>query len=66
MRMSNEVYDVLKIVALLIVPLCAFITSVAGALGYDASVLVAILTAFDTFLGAILKISSDNYHAENE
>lgn len=64
--MSNKTYDILKIVALLIVPFCAFITSVAGALGYDASVPVAILTAFDTFLGAILKISTDAYYKEGE
>lgn len=66
MKLTNEQYDVLKFIALLIVPICAFISSVAGALGYDATVLVTILTAVDTLLGAIIKIASDGYTKDTE
>lgn len=65
MKLTNKQYDTLKLIALLIVPLCAFITSVAGAFGYDATIIVTILTATDTFLGAVIKILSDGYN-ENE
>ena len=62
--MSNKTYDIIKLIALLIIPICAFITSVGNALGYDVSVIVAILTAVDTLLGALVKILSDQYHAK--
>ena len=65
MKVSNETYDILKFVALLIVPVAAFIGSVANAIGYDATILVTILTALDTLLGAVIKILSDGY-TENE
>lgn len=60
--MSNKTYDIIKLIALLIVPVIAFITSLGNALGYDVSIIVAILTAIDTFLGALVKILSDMYH----
>lgn len=60
--MSNKTYDMIKLIALLIIPICAFITSVGNTLGYDVSVIVAILTAVDTLLGALVKILSDQYH----
>ena len=65
MKVSNETYDLLKFVALLIVPIAAFIGSVANAIGYDATIIVTILTALDTLLGAVIKILSDGY-TENE
>ena len=64
MKLTNKQYDTLKFIALLIVPVCAFISSVAGALGYDATTLVTILTAVDTLLGAVIKILSDGYNPE--
>lgn len=66
MKLTNKQYDTLKFIALLIVPVCAFISSVAGALGYDATIVVTILTAVDTLLGAVIKILSDGYNAEGE
>lgn len=62
--MSNKTYDILKFIALLIVPVIAFITSLGNAFGYDVSIYVAVLTAVDTFLGALVKILSDNYHKD--
>lgn len=66
MKLTNEQYDILKFIALLIVPLSAFIGSCAGALGYDATAVVTILTALDTFVGAIVKILGDQYKKEQD
>lgn len=66
MKLTNKQYDTLKLIALLIVPICALVSSVASALGYDATVVVTILTAVDTFLGAVVKIASDKYNPEDE
>lgn len=62
MKISNQTYDTIKLIALLIAPVCVLITSVANAIGYDASVIVAILAAVDVFIGSVVKILSDNYH----
>ena len=61
MKVSNQTYDLLKFIALLIVPIAAFSGSVANAIGYDATNIVTILTALDTLLGAVIKILSDGY-----
>ena len=66
MKLTNRQYDTLKFIALLIVPLCAFITSVANAFGYDATIIVTVLTAADTFLGAVIKILSDRYNEDED
>ena len=59
---SNKTYDMLKLVALLLVPFIAFISSCGDAVGYDTTVIVRIATAVDVLLGAVVKILSD-YHA---
>lgn len=67
MKLSNNVYDVLKFIATTALP--AFITfaGIVGVqLGYDMTTIVVILTAFNTFLGTLLGISSFNYNKENE
>lgn len=61
---SNKTYDMLKLVALLLVPLIAFISACGDAVGYDTTVIVKIATAADVLLGAVVKILSD-YHAKH-
>lgn len=61
---SNKTYDRLKLVALLLVPFIAFISSCGDAVGYDTTVIVKIATAADVLLGAVVKILSD-YHAKH-
>lgn len=61
--MSNRVYDVLKWIALVVLPACAtlyFALSGIWGLPYGEQI-VGTITAIDTFLGAILGISSINY-----
>lgn len=61
--MSNKTYDVLKVIALIVLPLSELIGSLASiwGLAYGQQI-VATLVALDAFLGAVLKLSSDRYH----
>ena len=67
MIMNNRVYDVLKIVALIILPLSELVGALANIWGlpYGAEI-VATLVAIDAFLGAVLKLSSDRYNRTEE
>lgn len=61
--MSNKVYDILKWIALVVLPATAtlyFALSGIWGLPYGEEV-VGTITAIDTFLGALLGISSINY-----
>lgn len=65
--MSNRVYDILKYVALIVLPALAtlYLTiATIWSLPYGEAV-AGTITAIDTFLGAILGISSKRY-AESE
>lgn len=66
MKMTNKVYDVLKIIALVCLPLAAFFSAISDIWGFPYGMqIAATLTALDTFLGAILKRSSDKYKEDN-
>lgn len=68
MKMSNKLYDVLKYIALIVLPalgtLYFALASIWG-LPYGEEI-VGTITAIDAFLGALLKISSDNYYKKQE
>lgn len=60
--MSNKTYDALKVIALIILPLAALITSLSDIWGIPYGQQISqTLIAVDVFLGAILKRSSDKY-----
>lgn len=65
-KMSSKVYDILKYIAQIVLPaLGTFYFALAkiwgdGIFPYPAEV-VGTITAVDAFLGAILKISTDQY-----
>lgn len=62
--MSNKVYDILKYIAQIILPaLATLYFALAGIwdLPYGEEV-VGTITAIDTFLGCILKLSADSYY----
>lgn len=66
MKMSNETYDLLKKVALYILPAIATLWLTLGkiwGLPYTSEI-GATITALDVFLGACLGISSKNYYSE--
>lgn len=64
MKLSNEAYDVLKWIAMYLLPaLGTLYFALAGIWGlpYGEQV-VGTITALDTFLGVLLGISSSNYY----
>ena len=62
--MSNKVYDILKWIAMVVLPACATLYfALAGIWGFPfGDEIVGTITAVDTFLGVILGISSVKYH----
>lgn len=63
--MTNKLYESLKYVALLVLPALAtlyFAVAQIWGLSHGAEV-VATITAVDTFLGVVLKISSASYYS---
>ena len=68
MRLSNKTYDVLKWVALIVLPALATLYAVLSAIwGLPFGEQVpATITAVDTFLGALLGISTAKYNKVGE
>lgn len=68
MKMSNKVYDALKWIALILLPaLSTLYFALAGIWGLPyAEQIVGTIVALDTFLGAILHISTSKYNADNQ
>ena len=66
--MSNKVYDVLKFVAQIVLPAIATLyVTLAGIWGLPFSEQIGgTVMAIDTFLGAVLMISSNNYNKTNK
>ena len=66
--MSNKLYDTLKLLAQVILPFAAMIVAILGALGYTqyGEIILAIATAVNTFIGVLVKISSDRYWANQD
>lgn len=66
MKMTNRTYDILKWIALILLPaLATFYAAIAAVWGlpYTEQV-VGTITAVDTLLGTLLKISADKYAAQ--
>lgn len=66
MKFTNETYDVLKFVAQILLPaLGTFYFALAGIWGLPyGEQIVGTITAVDTFLGALLHISTAQYNKE--
>ena len=68
MKLNNRVYDILKWIALILLPaLGTLYFALAGIwhLPYGEQI-VGTITAIDTFLGALLGISTLNYNKNKE
>ena len=66
MKMSNKVYDVLKYIAQIVLPAMGtlyFALAKIWGFPYGAEI-VGTISAVDAFLGALLKISTDQYNKE--
>lgn len=68
MKMSNKVYDVLKWIAMYLLPaLGTLYFAVANIWGFPyGEEVVGTITAVDTFLGVILGISTAQYNKANK
>lgn len=64
--MSNKTYDALKFAAQIVLPAAGTLYfALAGIWGLPyGEQIVGTITAVDAFLGAVLKISTDNYNRE--
>lgn len=67
MKFSNKTYDLLKWIAMVLLPAAATLyLSVSGIWGLPyAEQVVGTITAVDTFLGVILGISTAQYNRRN-
>lgn len=63
MKMSNQTYDILKYIALIVLPaISALYFGLAQIWGWPyGEEIVGSIAVIDTFLGAILQISKDSY-----
>ena len=63
--MSNKTYDILKYIAQILLPAVGTLYfALAGIWGFPfGEQIVGTITAVDTFLGVILKVSSNQYYA---
>ena len=60
---NGKTYDILKLVAMVIMPLADLIAALANIWGLPyGSQIVATLVAIHAFLSAFVKVSSDKYH----
>jgi hypothetical protein len=67
MKLSNSTYDILKYVAMVVLPALGtlyFALAKIWGLPYGTEI-VGTISAVDAFLGAILKISTDRYNEDN-
>ena len=68
MKMSNKTYDVLKYIAQIVLPaIGALYFGLAKIWGFPyATEVVGTISVVDAFLGAVLKISTDQYNEEQQ
>ena len=68
MKMSNKAYDILKYIALVVLPAVATLYFALSQIwGFPCGEeIVGTITAVDAFLGALLKISTSQYNKETK
>lgn len=68
MRLNNKTYDILKYIALIVLPaLATLYITLSSIWGFPYGEAIAgTITAIDTFLGALLGISSKVYAIDNK
>ena len=68
MKMSNKLYDILKYIAQIVLPAAgALYFALAKIWGFPyGTEIVGTISAVDAFLGALLKVSTDQYYKETD
>lgn len=66
--MSNKVYNILKYIAMIVLPAVATLyAALAAAWGWPhTEAVVTTITAIDAFMGALLQISTNAYNKKGE
>lgn len=66
MKLPDKVYNVLKWVFILAVPICSFIISLIMAIntGDTIAIITAIGTGIESLVGIVIKVSDGNYKKE--
>lgn len=61
--LTNKVYDVLKYISTILIPsLVVLIASISAAVGFDCSVICAIIGAIGVFIGSLIGVSTVQYN----
>lgn len=64
---NEKVYDILRDISLILVPLSTLIVAILTAYGYtEVERVTVVLAAINTFLGSLVKISNKKYKEEIE
>ena len=68
MKMSNKTYDILVWIAQIVLPAMGTLyAALSGIWGFPyGEQIVGTITAVDVFLGALLKLSSEQYKKQNQ
>lgn len=67
MKLKNQTYDKLKLIAWILAPLITFVGALCSIWGIPkAEQITATLAALDTLLGSLLTLSNFNYNAEQK
>ena len=62
---NDKVYDTLKTISLVAIPVSTFIVAILGAYNYgNLERVTAVLAAVNTLLGSLVKISGSKYNKE--
>lgn len=62
---NDKVYDTLKTISLVAIPVSTFIVAILGAYNYgNVERVTAVLAAVNTLLGSLVKISSSEYNKD--
>lgn len=65
MKLNDKVYNVLKWVCIIFLPALGTLIFALGAVwGFDASQIVGTITALNTFLGALIGVSTISYNKD--
>ncbi len=63
---NDKVYDTLKTISLIAIPVSTFIVAILGAYNYgNVERVTAVLAAVNTLLGSLVKISGSQYNKKN-
>lgn len=65
--MSNRAYDILKVICTIVLPAaCTLIATIGGIWGFDVEKIVLTVAAVNTFIGALIGVSSHQYNKSLE